>query len=97
MLDIYYNGSNVYFENMDITGSCEFTVKIDCVDDKTFTFEIHDLKATHAVGEVELDYILTDAEIEYLENHINDHIDYNLIDDLCDHENYYDEDEWRYE
>ena len=25
------------------------------------------------------------------------HIDYNLIDDLCDNENYYDEDEWRYE
>jgi hypothetical protein len=50
------------------------------------------------IGEVELDYILTDTELDQLKEEIMWCIqDTNLVRDMQDFDNGFDEDEWRYD
>jgi hypothetical protein len=54
--------------------------------------------ATKIIGEVELDYILTDFELDQLNEEIIWCIqDTNLVRDMQEFDNNFDEDEWRYD
>jgi len=71
-----------YFDYDDVHGNCEF--KITNITDEDY--------------EVELDYILTDTELDQLKEEIMWCIqDTNLVRDMQDPMNYFDEDEWRYD
>jgi hypothetical protein len=85
-----------YFDFKDVHGSCEF--KITNITDEDYEVEMSDFMATEIVGEVELDYILTDVELNQLSQEIIWCIqDTNLVRDMQDFDNYFDEDEWRYD
>jgi hypothetical protein len=50
------------------------------------------------IGEVELDYILTDTQLDQLNEEIIWCIqDTDMVRDMQDPMNYFDEDEWRYD
>jgi len=53
-----------YFDFKDVHGSCEF--EITNITEVDFDVEMSDFMATEVVGEVELDYILTDVELNQL-------------------------------
>jgi hypothetical protein len=83
-----------YFERAFMHGSCSYVIR-DLHGD--WYIEVSDFNALEHPEDIELEYELTDeekAEIRYL---IEDHIiQNNIIEELTDPANYYDEDEWRY-
>ena len=85
-----------YFDFKDVHGSCEF--QITNITDEDYDVEMSDFMVTEVVGEVELDYILTDEELNQLRQEIIWCIqDTNMVRDMQDFDNYFDEDEWRYD
>jgi hypothetical protein len=85
-----------YFDFDDVQGNCEF--KITNITDESYEVELSNVSATQVIGEVELDYILTDSELDQLKEEIMWCIqDTNLVRDMQDPMNYFDEDEWRYD
>jgi hypothetical protein len=94
MLVTEVTNDTAYFERAFMHGSCSYIIR-DLHGD--WYIEVSDFNALEHPGEVELDYELTDEEkyeVQYLiEQHL---IEYNIIDELTDPANYYDEDEWRY-
>jgi len=88
--------SIAYFDFDDVHGKCEF--EITDITDESYEVEISNVVATQVIGEVELDYILTDTELDQLNEEIMWCIqDTNLVRDMQDPMNYFDEDEWRYD
>jgi hypothetical protein len=94
MLVTEVTNDTAYFERAFMHGSCSYIIR-DLHGD--WYIEINDFNALEHPGDIELDYELTDEEkyeVKYLiEQHL---IEYNIIDELTDPANYYDEDEWRY-
>jgi hypothetical protein len=94
MLVTEVTNDTAYFERAFMHGSCSYVIR-DLHGD--WYIEINDFNALEHPGDIELDYELTDEEkyeVKYLiEQHL---IEYNIIDELTDPANYYDEDEWRY-
>jgi hypothetical protein len=85
-----------YFDFDDIHGSCEF--KIVNITDEDYELELTNILSTQVIGEVELDYILTDAQMEALNEEIKEWInDTDMIREMQDPMNFFDEDAWRYE
>lgn len=85
-----------YFDFKDVHGSCEF--KITNITDEDYDVEMSDFMVTQVVGEVELDYILTDEELNQLRQEIIWCIqETDMIREMQDPMNYFDEDEWRYD
>ena len=85
-----------YFDFDEVHGSCEF--KITNITDEDYEVDLSEIKATQVIGEVELDYILTDMQLDQLNEHIIWCIqDTNMVRDMQDFDNYFDEDEWRYD
>lgn len=85
-----------YFDFDDIHGSCEF--KITNITDEDYEVELSNILATQIIGEIELDYILTDAQMDALNEEIKEWInDTDMIREMQDPMNFFDEDEWRYE
>lgn len=85
-----------YFDFDDIHGSCEF--KITNITEDDFEVELSNILATQVIGEIELDYILTDAQMDALNEELKEWInETTMIEDMQDPMNYFDEDEWRYE
>jgi hypothetical protein len=94
MLVTEVTNDTAYFERAFMHGSCSYIIR-DLHGD--WYIEINDFNALEHPGDIELDYDLTDEEkyeVKYLiEQHL---MEYNIIDELTDPANYYDEDEWRY-
>ena len=85
-----------YFDYDDVHGSCEF--KITNITEEDYEVELSNVVATKIIGEVELDYILTDTELDQLNEEIIWCIqDTNLVRDMQEFDNDFDEDEWRYD
>ena len=85
-----------YFDFDDIHGSCEF--KIVNITDEDYELELTNILSTQVIGEVELDYILTDAQMDALNEEIKEWInETTMIEDMQDPMNFFDEDAWRYE
>jgi hypothetical protein len=61
-----------YFDFDDIHGSCEF--KIVNITDEDYELELTNILSTQVIGEVELDYILTDAQMDALNEEIKEWI-----------------------
>jgi len=75
-------------------GSCSTVIR-DLHGD--WYIELSDFYALEYNTDIELDYELTDEEKEEIKYLIEDHIiQNNIIEELTDPTNYYDEDEWRY-
>lgn len=86
--------SNAFFDFDEVHGSCEFT--ITNITEEDYEVEITNILATQVVGEVELDYILTDTQLDQLNEEIISCIqDTNLVRDMQDFDNDMDEDDWR--
>lgn len=84
-----------YFDFDDIHGSCEY--KIVNITDEDYEVELSNILATQIIGEIELDYILTDAQMDALNEEIKEWInETDMIREMQDPMNYFDEDEWRY-
>ncbi len=94
MLVTEVTNDTAYFERAFMHGSCSYIIR-DLHGD--WYIEVSDFNALEHPGEVELDYELTDeekADVQYqIELHISEN---NIIEELTDPANYYDEDEWRY-
>ena len=85
-----------YFDFDDIHGSLEY--KIVNITDEDFEVELSNILATQIIGEIELDYILTDAQMDALNEEIKEWInETDMIREMQDPMNFFDEDEWRYE
>ena len=85
-----------YFDFDDIHGSCEF--KIVNITDEDYELELTNILSTQVIGEVELDYILTDQQMDALNEEIKEWInDTDMIREMQDPMNFFDEDAWRYE
>jgi len=85
-----------YFDFDDVHGSCEF--KITNITEDDYEVELSNVVATKIIGEVELDYILTDTELDQLNEEIIWCIqDTNIVRDMQEFDNDFDEDEWRYD
>ena len=83
-----------YFERAFMEGSCSYVIR-DIFGD--WYIEVSDFNAIEFPAEVELEYQLTDEEIAEVKYQIELHIsENNIIEELTDPANYYDEDEWRY-
>jgi hypothetical protein len=84
-----------YFERAFMEGSCSYIIR-DIHGD--WYVEVSDFNAIEFPAEVELEYQLTDEEIAEVKYQIELHIsENNIIEELTDPANYYDEDEWRYQ
>ena len=84
-----------YFERAFMEGSCSYVIR-DIFGD--WYIEVSDFNAIEFPAEVELEYQLTDEEIAEVKYQIELHIsENNIIEELTDPANYYDEDEWRYQ
>ena len=84
-----------YFDFKDVHGSCEF--KITNITEEDYDVEMSDFMVTQVVGEVELDYILTDVELNQLKQEIIWCIqETTLIEDMQHPEDDF-EDDWRYD
>jgi len=95
-MQVTIENNTAYFDFDEFHGSCEF--KITNITDEDYEVELSEIKATQVIGEVELDYILTDVELNQLRQEIIWCIqDTNLVRDMQDPMNYFDEDEWRYD
>ena len=85
-----------YFDFDEVHGSCEF--KITNITDEDYDVEMSDFMVTQVVGEVELDYILTDVELNQLTQEIIWCIqETTLVEDMQHPEDDFDEDAWRYD
>lgn len=95
MLVTEVTNDTAYFERVFMEGSCTYVIR-DIFGD--WYVEVSDFNAIEFPAEVELEYELTDeekAEVKYqIELHISEN---NIIEELTDPANYYDEDEWRYQ
>ena len=84
-----------YFERAFMEGNCSYVIR-DIFGD--WYIEVSDFNAIEFPAEVELEYQLTDEEIAEVKYQIELHIsENNIIEELTDPANYYDEDEWRYQ
>jgi hypothetical protein len=90
-------GINIaFFEFDEVQGSCDFN--ITNITDQDYEVEITNVLATQVIGEVELDYILTDTQLDQLNEEIIWCIqDTNLVRDMQDFDDGFDEDDWRYD
>ena len=83
-----------YFERAFMEGNCSYVIR-DIFGD--WYIEVSDFNAIEFPAEVELEYQLTDEEIAEVKYQIELHIsENNIIEELTDPANYYDEYEWRY-
>jgi hypothetical protein len=95
-MQVTLDNSTAFFEFDEVHGSCEFN--ITNITDEDYEVEITNVLATQVIGEVELDYILTDFELDQLNEEIIWCIqDTNLVRDMQDFDNGFDEDDWRYD
>lgn len=95
-MQVTIENNTAYFDFDEVHGSCEF--QITNITDEDYDVEMSDFMVTEVVGEVELDYILTDEELNQLRQEIIWCIqDTNMVRDMQDFDNYFDEDEWRYD
>jgi hypothetical protein len=95
-MQVTIDNSTAFFEFDDVYGSCEFN--ITNITEEDYEVEITNVLATQVIGEVELDYILTDANLDQLNEEIIWCIqDTNLVRDMQDFGNDLDEDDWRYD
>ena len=95
-MQVTITSNNAFFDFDDIHGSCEF--EITNITDEDYEVEITNILATQVVGEVELDYILTDTQLEQLNEEIIWCIqETTLVEDMQHPEDDFDEDEWRYD
>jgi hypothetical protein len=95
-MQVSIESNRAYFDFKDVHGSCEF--KITNITDEDYEVELSEIKATQVIGEVELDYILTDTQLDQLNEEIIWCIqDTNMVRDMQDFNNYFDEDAWRYD
>jgi hypothetical protein len=95
-MQVTIDNSTAFFEFDEVHGSCEFN--ITNITEEDYEVEITNVLAIQVVGEVELDYILTDANLDQLNEEIIWCIqDTNLVRDMQDFDNNFDEDEWRYD
>jgi len=85
---------HAFFDFDEVLGSCEFN--ITNITDEDYEVEITNVLATQIVGEVELDYILTDVELNELKQEIIWCIqETTLIEDMQHPEDDLDEEDWR--
>ena len=95
-MQVTIDNSTAFFEFDEVHGSCEFN--ITNITEEDYEVEITNILATQVIGEVELDYILTDANLDQLNEEIIWCIqDTNLVRDMQDFDNDLDEDDWRYD
>jgi heme oxygenase len=95
-MQVTLENSTAFFDFDDVHGNCEF--KITNITDESYEVEITNVSATQVIGEVELDYILTDTQLDQLNEEIIWCIqDTDMVRDMQDPMNYFDEDEWRYD
>jgi hypothetical protein len=95
-MQVTIENNRAYFDFDEVHGSCEF--KITNITDEDYEVELSEIKATQVIGEVELDYILNDMQLDQLNEEIIWCIqDTNMVRDMQDPMNYFDEDEWRYD
>jgi hypothetical protein len=95
-MQVTIDNSTAFFEFDEVHGSCEFN--ITNITEEDYEVEITNVLAIQVVGEVELDYILTDANLDQLNEEIIWCIqDTNLVRDMQDFDNNFDEDDWRYD
>jgi hypothetical protein len=95
-MQVTIENNRAYFDFDEVHGSCEF--KITNITDEDYEVELSEIKATQVIGEVELDYILTDTQLDQLNEEIIWCIqDTNMVRDMQDFNNYFDEDAWRYD
>lgn len=94
-MQVSIENNRAYFDFDEVHGSCEF--KITNITDEDYEVELSEIQATQVIGEVELDYILNDMQLDQLNEEIIWCIqDTNMVRDMQDFDNYFDEDEWRY-
>ena len=95
-MQVTLENSTAFFDFDEVHGSCEFN--ITNITDEDYEVEITNVLATQVIGEVELDYILTDFEMDQLNEEIIWCIqDTNMVRDMQDFDNGFDEDDWRYD
>jgi len=95
-MQVSIENNRAYFEFDEVHGSCEF--KITNITDEDYEVELSEIKATQVIGEVELDYILTDMQLDQLNEEIIWCIqETTLIEDMQNLEDDFDEDAWRYD
>jgi hypothetical protein len=95
-MQVTIDNSTAFFEFDEVHGSCEFN--ITNITEEDYEVEITNVLATQVIGEVELDYILTDTQLDQLNEEIIWCIqDTNLVRDMQEPMNDFDEDEWRYD
>jgi len=95
-MQVTIENKTAFFEFDEVHGTCEF--EITNINEESYEVEISNVLATQVIGEVELDYILTDTQLDQLNEEIIWCIqDTDIIRDMQDPMNYFDEDEWRYD
>ena len=95
-MQVTLENSTAFFEFDEVHGSCEFN--ITNITEEDYEVELSNILATQVVGEVELDYILTDMELDQLNEEIIWCIqDTNLVRDMQEPMSDMDEDDWRYD
>lgn len=95
-MQVSIENNTAFFDFDEVHGSCEF--KITNITDEDYEVELSEIQATQVIGEVELDYILTEMQLDQLNEEIIWCIqDTNMVRDMQDPMNYFDEDEWRYD
>lgn len=95
-MQVTITSNNAFFDFDEVHGSCEFN--ITNITEEDYEVELSNILATQVVGEVELDYILTDMELDQLNEEIIWCIqDTNLVRDMQHPEDDLDEDDWRYD
>ena len=95
-MQVTLENSTAFFDFDEVHGSCEFN--ITNITEEDYEVEITNILATQVVGEVELDYILTDMELDQLNEEIIWCIqDTNMVRDMQEPMSDMDEDDWRYD
>jgi len=95
-MQVTLENNTAYFDFDEVNGSCEFN--ITNITEEDYEVEITNILATQVVGEVELDYILTDTQVEQLNEEIIWCIqDTNMVRDMQEPMSDMDEDDWRYD
>jgi hypothetical protein len=95
-MQVTLENSTAFFDFDEVHGSCEFN--ITNITEEDYEVEITNILATQVVGEVELDYILTDTQLDQLNEEIIWCIqDTNMVRDMQEPMSDMDEDDWRYD
>jgi hypothetical protein len=95
-MQVILENNTAYFDFDEVHGSCEFN--ITNITEEDYEVEMTNIIATQVVGEVELDYILTDMELDQLNEEIIWCIqDTNMVRDMQEPMSDMDEDDWRYD